>query len=129
MALITGRTKSNSLKTKEDKLEHFGEILKMLVDEVEELREDIKKNNVERLELEKKWGKENEELREKINQLENKIKDVEENRNEIQENKLKEIKKQTRKNVKGDGDCKQQKRKKLPKLQRRERRKKIGKTI
>ena len=48
---------SNSLKTKEDKLEHFGEILKMLVDEVEELREDIKKNNVERLELEKNGEK------------------------------------------------------------------------
>ena len=41
----------------EEKLEYFGEILKMLVDEVKELREDIKKNNVERLELEKKMGK------------------------------------------------------------------------
>ena len=56
-ALITGRRKSNSLKTEEDKLEYFGEILKILVDEVKELREDIKKNNVERLELEKNGEK------------------------------------------------------------------------
>ena len=55
--MITGRKKSNSLKTEEDELEYFGEILKILVDEVKELREDIKENNVERLELEKNGEK------------------------------------------------------------------------
>jgi len=50
-------------------------------------------------------------IKRKINQLENKIKEMVENRNEIQENKLE-------KNVKRDGDCKQQKRKNYQKLQK-----------
>ena len=56
-ALITERRKSNSLKMEEDKLEYFEEILRMLVDEMKELREYIKKNKVERLKFEKNGKK------------------------------------------------------------------------
>ena len=38
MALKTEQRKSNSLKTEEDKLEYFGEIFRMLVEEVKELK-------------------------------------------------------------------------------------------
>ena len=37
-ALITGRRESNGLKTEEDKLEYFGEILRILVEEMKELK-------------------------------------------------------------------------------------------
>ena len=37
-ALKTGQRKSNSVKTEEDKLEYFGEIFRILVEEVKELK-------------------------------------------------------------------------------------------
>ena len=49
----------------------------MLVDDGKELREDIKKHNVGRLELEK-MEKRKQIIKRKINQLENKIKEMEE---------------------------------------------------